>query len=218
MNEHLCLDIGNVLCKVDFNPFRNGLSKNLNLSYEEVDHFLNRVQKIHDLGLTNLEDELRDHFKIKSPVIIEELNDLWKNKTLIPNWEVIDAIRVYCKKNNVKLALLSNIGYEHASYFEEKVFPYTSTEGVKKWFSCFIGARKPSLIYYQSFLTQNPSFQGALYIDDNKDNLVMGKKMGFNSKYFNLCDDFQGIDASPIDIYLKDKLIQIIESEIGNKK
>ncbi len=207
MKNYLCLDIGNVLCKINFDPFYKGMSKHLNLTYEEVSYFLNRVQKIHDLGLTNLEDELRDHFKIKSPVIIEELNELWRDGVLIPDWEVIDVIRNTSTKNNIQVALLSNIGYEHAAYFENNVLNYLP-KNIIKYFSCQIGARKPSDIYYQSFLQRYPDFAGALYVDDIRPNLDSGKRFGLKSEYFNLQDYTDG------DILNKNKILNIIESNL----
>ena len=179
--KNLCLDIGNVICKINFNPFIDLLSKSLNITREDVWYFLNRVQKLHDVGLTRMEDELKDHFKIKSPVIVDELMEAW-NKTLLPNKEIINIINNYAVENNAQIALLSNIGFEHADWFNHNVVIQNSI----KHFSCFVGARKPSFIYYQSFLQMYPQFEGCTYIDDNRDNLSSAKQIGFSSRYFDL--------------------------------
>jgi len=219
MSKYLCLDIGNVLYRVDFYKFNEGLSKSLNLTYDEVSYFLNRVQKLHDMGLTCLNDELVDHFKVKSPALIREIESLWLN-VISPEWKVIEAVSDICHEMKINLALLSNIGFEHARVIEKDILNlknnYSLPSNTVKWFSCFVGARKPSLIYYQSFLKEYPEFKGCLYIDDNHDNLMMGKNMGFNSQYFNVWDDLKATNKAETDIYVKDKLIQIIKSEIGN--
>lgn len=209
--KNLCLDIGNVLCEVDLSSYINLLSLRLNLSKEEVWYFLNRVQRLHDLGLTNLSDELRDHFKIKSEIIIDELNNTWNN-CIIPNYNLIEKINQLVEKLNIEVALLSNIGYEHAAVFNEKV----SMPKAIKHFSCFVGARKPTLLYYQSFLQQYPQFKNSVYIDDLKENLAAGASLGFNSIHFTLEEKKETLisnkynSAEEVDIYLADKLIKKI--------
>jgi hypothetical protein len=49
-----------------------------------------------------------------------------------------------------------------------------------------VGARKPSNIYFQSFLQDYPSWIGCVYVDDRKDNLLTGKKYGFRTIQFDL--------------------------------
>jgi hypothetical protein len=174
----ICLDIGNVLCRVDFIPFLEHLSKSLNITLEESQYFLNRTQKLHDLGCTSIADELRDHFKIKSPVIMRELLDLWDDK-------VIQRDRTYqlenvVLKHNLQVALLSNIGFEHAKvvgYWASGNGPF-SLKSVRH-FSCFVGARKPSALFYQSFLWEYPEFKGSLYVDDLQENLDASHRFGF---------------------------------------
>jgi len=206
--KNLCLDIGNVLCEVKFDNFINLLSSRLNLSYNEVWNFLNRVQKIHDLGIASLKDELQDHFKIKSESLTEELIESW-NQCLIPNWEVINRMQNIGQNLNIEIALLSNIGLEHCELFNKKVKFDTAI----KHFSCHVGARKPTLLYYQSFLLQYPQFKGATYVDDNLDNLAAGKKMGFDSIYFNLTDkkEIPAPNSRSTDILLADTLENIIK-------
>lgn len=63
--NYVCLDVGNVLVHVDFQIFIRDLSKQLNITLEEAEYFMNRTHALHDMGLTKMADELRDHFKIK---------------------------------------------------------------------------------------------------------------------------------------------------------
>lgn len=163
------------MCYVDFGPFLNHLSKALNITFEEAQYFLNRTQKLHDLGCTSVSDELRDHFKIKSPVIIEELLCSWNDKIIKPSFYRFEKL---AETYDVQVALLSNIGFEHAKMVEEwKPFG----ESVVKHFSCYVGARKPSALFYQSFLLEHPEFRGCLYVDDLQENLNASKRFGFQT-------------------------------------
>lgn len=183
--KYVCLDIGNVLCNVDFTNFLRDLSKSLNITIEDGMYFLNRSQKLHDMGLTVMKDELKDHFKIKSPVIVEEILAAW-NKSITADEQVVRFFSYFINKNKIQVALLSNIGLEHAELMKTLLPSIFFDKNCIKHFSCFVGARKPSLVYYQSFLTQYPEFKGALYIDDLQENLEASKQFGFQTYNFNL--------------------------------
>jgi hypothetical protein len=182
----ICLDIGNVLVKANFTPFKRKLSQLLNISMEEALDFLNRTQKLHDLGFTRIADELRDHFKIRSQVIIEELMLYWDE--VIDRYDIIfDFLDEISDKQQFEIALLSNIGFDHVRRLDQ-LFEYQGQtfNGSIKHFSCQVGARKPSLIYYQSFLHLYPEFQNALYIDDLQENLDASKQFNFRTYRFAL--------------------------------
>ena len=49
-----------------------------------------------------------------------------------------------------------------------------------------VGARKPSKLYYQSFLLDHPEYKGCLYVDDLPQNLAVGRYYGFRSFEYNL--------------------------------
>ena len=57
-----------------------------------------------------------------------------------------------------------------------------------KHYSCEVGARKPSKLYYHSFLQMHPEFKGAIYVDDNKENLEASKEFGFITIRLDLLD------------------------------
>src|SRR5271165_3750919 len=109
--KYIAIDIGNVICEVKFDNFIRELSRTLDLPIEDVMYFLHRTTKLHDLGITQIADELRDHFKIKSPVIIEDLVAEW-NKVIIKNDIMMEFLSDI--KSVANIALLSNIGIEHA--------------------------------------------------------------------------------------------------------
>jgi FMN phosphatase YigB (HAD superfamily) len=192
---YVALDVGNVLVHSNFDDFIRKLSKALNITLEEATYFMNRTQKLHDLGLTNMSDELRDHFKIKSPVTMEELISHW-NDVIVPSGHIIDLLNDLSKDHKIKVALLSNVGLEHSTRMGEVLSQGTFFENAIKFFSCNVGARKPSLLYYHLFLELHPEFEGCVYVDDLQENLEaaqqfksrIGKTPKFNTFHFSLQD------------------------------
>lgn len=200
--KYIALDIGNVLYHCDFNPFLKTLSKQLGISIADAQYFLSRTQKLHDLGYTVMTDELRDHFHIKSEVVIEEILEAWNN-SVKPNLSILTHLDDLEFNGKIKIALLSNIGLEHASNIDKVLEENHLMEQTIKHFSCFVGARKPSALFYQSFLMQYPEFKGCLYIDDVAENLAMGQKFGFDSQQFNLLTDHPVALFHKLDTLLK---------------
>ena len=181
--KYLAVDLGNVVCNVKFDNFLSELSRTLNLPLEDVNYFLHRTTKLHDMGLTQISDELRDHFKIKSPVIIQNLIGEW-NKVITANSTVVGFLEKLLDEN-VKIALLSNIGIEHSGLIGNILGGFLYQNSIK-FFSCEVGARKPNFLYYKTFLDMYPEFNGCLYLDDRIENIEGGKKFGFRSFHFEL--------------------------------
>ncbi len=182
---YAAFDIGNVLVNVDFPGFINKLSKTLNITVEDATYFLNRSHAMHDLGLTVMKDELIDHLHIKSSVLRDELIQDWNNCITPADW-FLDKIDALCDKHGIKVAFLSNVGTEHAVRMRNTLGPYKFfAEGIKH-FSCEVGARKPTFLYYQSFLQLHPEFHGCPYFDDLRENLEAGSKFGFKPFRFSL--------------------------------
>lgn len=184
----VALDIGNVLVHVDFSSFINAISEELNITLEEAEYFMNRTHALHDMGLTQMSDELRDHFKIRSPVIMKRLLEVW-DCVLTPEFGMIAKMCYLMKSRNLQVALLSNIGLEHAKVMSVILnFEGSFFDNCVKHLSCQVGARKPSKLYYQSFLAQHPRFRGAAYLDDVQENLDMGAQFGFRPHRFALTE------------------------------
>jgi FMN phosphatase YigB (HAD superfamily) len=181
--KYLAVDLGNVVCNVKFDNFIDALSRTLNLPLEDVNYFLHRTTKLHDLGLTQISDELRDHFKIKSPVIIKDLIQEW-NRVITADPTVVGYLEKLLYKD-IKIALLSNIGIEHASLIPSILGGWLYHNSIK-FFSCEVGARKPSFLYYKTFLDMYPGFSGCVYLDDKIENIIGGEKLGFKSLHFEL--------------------------------
>lgn len=184
--KYLAVDLGNVVCGVDFTAFISKLSKCINVSFSDVDYFLNRTQKLHDLGLTDLRSELQDHFKIHSESMVDELMVEWNN-TISANPHMISILAELIHQDAVKVALLSNIGFEHAAVMESILTKDVYDHSIK-FFSCQVGARKPTYLYYKTFLDMYPDFKGCLYLDDRPENIKAGDEFGFNTRNFVLSD------------------------------
>lgn len=185
-SKYACFDIGDVLVHVNFDPFLDAISKYQNISHSDAWHFLSRTQKLHDLGLTTLRDELTDHFSIRSEVILQEILNCWES-AILPE-EVMMRLISDLIENDVKVALLSNIGFEHMHLLNKTLAPLKGWKESLHFFSCEVGARKPSMLYYQSFLTLHPKFRGAFYIDDRQENLDTSKTFGFRTIRFVLSE------------------------------
>ena len=88
--------------------------------------------------------------------------------------------------HNLQVALLSNIGVEHAAMMNQVLQDGDFFQGAIKHFSCDVGARKPSKLFYQSFLQQHPEFVGSLYVDDLVENLEASRQFGFRTLHMSL--------------------------------
>ena len=195
--RNLCLDVGNVLFNMDMEPFLKALSKQMNLSREDSMHFINRIQRKQDLGITSIQDELVTLFNIKSEYIVEDLIEAW-NLVLTANLESITSLFDVADSMGMKIAILSNIGFEHKKHIQLQLgrleHPYKKTwNAAVHHFSCDVGARKPTYMYFKSILEMHPEFEGAFYIDDLKDNLDGGALLGlkpfqFDLSKINVCD------------------------------
>jgi len=183
--KYAAFDVGNVLFNVNFPDFVNKLSKTLNISVEEATYFMNRSQKLHDLGLTVMKDELIDHLHIKSSVLRDDLIREWNNCITPADW-LLNKLDTICNTHNIQVALLSNVGLEHAVRMREMLSSYSFFKEGITHFSCEVGARKPTILYYQSFLQLHPEFQGCPYFDDLRENLEVGVKFGFKPFRFSL--------------------------------
>lgn len=182
--KYVVLDIGNVIAKLDFNNFNDTLSYEVNISKKDANDFLLRIQKDHDLGLVDFKKELNYLFDIKSESKFNKLLAAWDNILEI-NYDMLAVIDLLHKRK-VRLGIMSNMGNEHKHLLETKLGTYVGFSNMVKHYSCDVGARKPQKLFFQSFLFENPQFEGALYIDDIQENLDAGKKAGFETHMFNL--------------------------------
>jgi len=194
MKRYLALDIGNVLCRIDFRRFTFAISEATNISTWEVGQRVNRSQKMRDVGLLDMKDVLASEFQIKSSVIMDKILTIWDKEVVVFDWSVLDFFeKLYDDDNQINIALLSNVGTDHAKLinrFFNTEYTNMHHHGIFKnsikYFSCDVGVRKPQSLYYQSFLQRYPEFTGCVYLDDLSDNLITSKEFGFNAVQFDL--------------------------------
>lgn len=189
MNMHAVFDIGNVLVHVNLEIFIDTFN---NLLAQKPEYklglnaggmvFLEHLQPYNDIGLTTVERTLALRFPYLTPRDITDLMDAWY-KTITPNEMMLNFIKDL-KFDGVKIALLSNIGFEHRDYLKN-LCPDLFNNTIEH-FSCEVGARKPNKIYFQSFLTDHGDFSGAVYLDDRPENLKAGESYTFKSYKFDL--------------------------------
>ena len=182
---YVALDVGNVLVHANFQTFIEKLSKNFNITMSEALYFMNRNQKLHDLGLTRMRDELGDHFKVRSEVLLDELVGDW-NSVIVADKSVLGLINRLKGLHDLKVAILSNVGLEHLVRMKEVLDYEDFMKDTVGHFSCIVGARKPNTVYYHTFLELHPEFRGSPYIDDVQENLDMGAQFGFKPFKFSL--------------------------------
>jgi len=182
MTNYFCFDVGNVLCDVDFTDFLRELTEATGADHDDVWFFLNRIQPLQDLGYVTMQNELRHCYKIK----LEEnskIQEAWNN-SVHPNpisMKHFEEIVGNPHKNQV--SILSNIGTEHLALLGSRLG--SKYNWCKMHMSCEIGHRKPSKMYYRSFLAEHPEFNSAEYVDDRQENLDMGHECGLRPNYLD---------------------------------
>jgi FMN phosphatase YigB (HAD superfamily) len=176
---HIAFDVGNVLIQVDLEEFFVEF-KRFGLRADPLT-FINDIQARQDIGLETLREALGTRFGLSGSQV-KRLEKAWDD-TIKPNYEMLNFVDGL-KAARTKVAILSNMGPEHAACIRKehsRVF-----NGCKLHLSSEVGARKPSKLYYQSFLMQHPSFRGCLFLDDRVENLVAAEEFGFKCRHFKL--------------------------------
>lgn len=173
---YLALDVGNVLCNVNFSELIKILWRDHNIDADDAAIFLSRIQPFQDLGHTSMLNEFNYHFRIR-PENSVDLMRAWY-ESITPHEPSVRWLRKFLEQG-VEIAILSNIGLEHYSNL-----PRLIPEIMKclHFMSCDVGARKPNILYYKTFLDLHPEFKNAIYIDDRPENLNAGNLAGLDAR------------------------------------
>lgn len=202
---HIAFDIGNVLFYYNLETFYAEMKRqNLLSTNDEVDLFVSEAEHLSYIGATNLSKRLSSKFSHLTEDNKKLVIDAWNN-TITPNYQMFNFIKDL-KNENVKIALLSNMGLEHAEYID-KNYPEVF-QGNVCHLSYEVGAFKPTKLFYQSFLLDHEEFLGCIYLDDLKENIITGAKFKFNGIHF----DLNKISKEPL--LFKNKLNEIKEKVI----
>lgn len=198
--KYLAVDLGNVVIEVSFEFFLKELGVITRFSFDECFNYLCRVSKSHDLGLISIVDGLQDHFNIRlNKEDRQYITSLWKN-TVKSNIAINEYLNELIN-SGVKIALLSNMGTEHRNMMRE-IITAPVYDAAIKFFSCDVGAIKPTYLYYKTFLDMYPEFKGCIYLDDKIENIETSKLFGFDARQFEL-------DKNKPDSELKEKLSKL---------
>jgi FMN phosphatase YigB (HAD superfamily) len=181
MSKHICFDIGSVLFYVDFEPLQTYLASEYNITPDTTYQFLTHNQKLCDLGITTIHDELIHYFDIHHENKYLPGAQLAWLECICPSPEMLDLLDDL-KKDGWKIALLSNMGHEHKREMDIQ----DAFGDCLKILSCDMGARKPTNIFYKTFLDMHPEFHNAPYIDDIQENLTAGQSFGLKPIKFEL--------------------------------
>ena len=183
--RNLCLDVGNVLGQLRFDEFVTTISTVKNITEAEAKTRINLYQGLHDVGLISMKQILIKEFGIESEFLRMQIMAKWVevmsfDQSIIERYEKIVGSH--------QLALLTNVGHEHVEVLKDNIKFSKSQKFISavKHQSCEVGVRKPSKIFYQSFLTLHPEFVGAVYVDDSQENLQAAKEFGFKTVHIDL--------------------------------
>jgi FMN phosphatase YigB (HAD superfamily) len=180
----IALDIGNVLCTVDLDPFIAKAGEVLGWTELRVNALCNAAR--HDIGITDIVADFRDEFHLNGLHILPEdlaaLRESWMI-CVHPVPEIAELLDSILEEGD-QIALLSNIGRDHVEMIRTS-FPSVYNRCIQH-FSCEVGARKPSKLFFQSFLWERPEFRGCIYLDDRLENVEAAKRAGFRAQVFDL--------------------------------
>jgi FMN phosphatase YigB (HAD superfamily) len=176
----VALDIGNVLCHVDIvGDFFNYLvEQNIMETVEQADEFISGIQYGQDLGLYNIRQGFYKFNPHMSKKTLQNIHDKWL-ELVIPCEETLNVLGEVLDKG-YEVALLSNIGKDHCAVVRQKCKVF---ERCIQHFSCEIGARKPSKLFYQSFLLQHDWPKNVMFLDDRQENIDAAKDYFFGIRF-----------------------------------
>lgn len=183
---YVAFDMCNVLVDVKMDLLYSFLlEKNIFKNSDEINIFLKYTLGQADIGLFDVKTAFSNllYIKKKPHDLLNEIMFLWKGIIHeVP--EITDLLDRLKNKHNIKIALLSNISFEHADIFRNNLSPIFNS--CFQHFSCDIGAKKPSKIYFQSFIKEQPGFNGCYFFDDVEENIIASQKNGFRAIQFGL--------------------------------
>lgn len=175
--QYIALDLGDVLLDLDWNKFYWSFSTEVG---EKVRDLLIDNCRADFCGITRMSSIFRKEFEKEglAPHIVNQWNNIIK-----PNEKMMEFVKSL--KPYTKIAYLSNMGFDHLEVLKIN-YPELIKLADVTHMSCEVGACKPTKLYYQSFLHDNPEYSGCVYLDDRQENLIAGSKYKFKSIHFDL--------------------------------
>ena len=153
LRSRIALDIGNVLVHIDMDIFINELFI-LGISKDLGHRFTEKNQPLLDNGLFDIESALHFSFPGLNKTQVERAKQAWL-AVISPCKPTIEVLTELLSEG-VEVALLSNIGADHANLLSDMLSG--QFDRCIKHFSCNVGARKPTKLFYQSFIMDYSNF------------------------------------------------------------
>jgi FMN phosphatase YigB (HAD superfamily) len=192
MEKKIAFDIGNVLCYVNINEFNKYIVDgdfNIFIRTEAVNNFLLTIQPSNDLGLYSIQQSFEHTFPFLSKYQLEQIESAWLNNIKISS--AMTGLIQELLDHNWEVALLSNIGVDHSKKIREE-FPILNK--CIQHFSCEVGARKPTKLFFQSFQLQHNWPKSTLFFDDRIENINAANDF-FTGIYFDI-EKFKNDDTA----------------------
>lgn len=209
---HIAFDLGNVLFHVDFKPFYDQCDL-MGFRRRDVDLLVRTSDYLDFTGVLRFSHALERFYVdnyYNSTSIEHDMRSLmtaWNDCVYIDD----DMARFVenLHSDGVKIALLSNIGKDHASTIEEKYTQFFKHIYYRHYsFEC--GAAKPTKLFFQSFLLDKPEFTGCVFLDDKIENVKSAANYNFIARQFDI-EKFT--NKASLKRYLKDLREQLLSSQ-----
>lgn len=163
--KNVAFDLGNVICHVDIDKFLDFLVTNkIFENIQDAGEVLSGIQIAQDIGLYSIR---HGFYKFQDdPYHVNELYNFWLNIAQ-PSLPMIELLKELQSKD-FNIALLSNIGFDHANYLRKQI---PILQDCINHFSCYIGTRKPSHLFFKTFIKKYNWDKNVLFFDDLQDNI-----------------------------------------------
>ena len=166
--KKVSFDIGNVLCHVDTAKLKTFiLDIGIVSSEAELNEFIGKIHKQQDIGECNLKQGLIRINPQLDESVIQQLHDVWSDIAR-PSNVMLDLVEELIHIHGYEVSLLSNVGFDHAELIRQKCRIF---DKCNQHFSCNIGIAKPSVQFYQSFISKYGWDSSVLFFDDRPENI-----------------------------------------------
>jgi FMN phosphatase YigB (HAD superfamily) len=183
--KKVAFDIGNVLFHFSMDNFIDFLADGIIESKERATDFMMSTQSFQDLGVYDIKQgfaRLKPNLKDST---LQKIHDLWL-ETFTPSEEMMGVVQELYD-SGYEIALLSNVGSDHANLIRD--CKYKVINKCIHHFSCEVGAKKPSRLFFQSFVMRYNWDSHVKYFDDRHENILSANEY-YNSILFNI-EDFE---------------------------
>ncbi len=188
--KNILFDLGGVVIDININKTLNKLSQLLDNKVDDYKELMNKpVFKKYEIGQISSDEFLVELHKLSDfNARIEDIADAWNSmiiKVPVNRIKLIEELG-----DNKNLYVLSNTNELHVNHFNKMIPGYDNLDKLfeKVYYSHKIGYRKPKEESFQYVINDSKIIPSeTLFLDDNEDNIITAKNMGF--KTYQIKDD-----------------------------